>query len=62
MSYRAATAQTVVDNFVIEIGAAHDEIFLNTFQELSIVTDHSLTVHGDLERSRSILTAHAIFL
>jgi hypothetical protein len=65
MPYRAATAQkirAVVDNFnfVIEVGDAHVESFLNTFQEISIVTDDSLTVHGDLERSKSILTADTI--
>jgi hypothetical protein len=65
MPYRAATAQSiraVVDNFnfVIEIGDAHVESFLKSFQEISIVTDDSLTVHGDLERSRSIFTADTI--
>jgi hypothetical protein len=58
MSYRAATPQnvrTVVDNFnfVIEIGAAHVECFLNTEQEVSIPTDDSRTVHCDPKRSRS---------
>jgi hypothetical protein len=63
MSYSAATArriQTVVGNFVNEIRAAHDESFPNTFQELSIATDDSLTVHEDLVRPRSILTANTI--
>ncbi len=63
MSYRAATAQrirTVVGNFVNEIRAAHGESFLNTFQEIPISTDDNLTVHEDLVRSRSILTADTI--
>ena len=63
MSYRAATAQksrTVVVNFVSEIRAAHGESFLNTFQEIPISTDDNLTVHEDLVRSRSILTADTI--
>jgi hypothetical protein len=40
--------------------AAHFERFLNTFQEFSIVTDDSLTVHCDPERSRSRPAANAI--
>jgi hypothetical protein len=65
MSYRAAIAQkirTVVDkfNFVLEIGAAHEESFLITSQELFIATDDSLTVHGDLERSRSCSTVATV--
>jgi hypothetical protein len=56
MTYRAATVQkirTVVDNF-------HVKRFLNTRKELSIVTDNSLAIHGDRERSRAILAANAI--
>jgi hypothetical protein len=40
---------------------ARVERFLDTLQELSIVTNDSLTVHGDRERSNSKLAANAIF-